>query len=509
MNAKLILITWAMVLNGLDSGLAQQSPTTIQVCAPTFSVAEDAGSASITVLRTGETNGVMTVDYATSDGTAKAGTDYSAASGTLQFAAGETSKTINIAIIDDGLVEGDELLGVALSNATGGAALGTPNNAVLRIVDNELRPPLLDVHFNPEVSGTSSSSFVLQNDGKILWTASFSSYDGNPATVNLLRLNQDGSPDPTFHFATTQFSPVTYRSPVLATAAEGKVFVGGNFKKLGNIPKNGIARLNSDGSLDSTFDPGLGPAGVLNEDTDARVEVITVQPDGKPIVGGVFKRFNGQTHAGLARLNLDGSLDTNFNAQINVSPGAITVLPDGKILVVGGFTIVNGASRTYIVRFNPDGTTDTSFRANFATGGSISSLAVQPDGKILIAGGFSTSRTVARLNPDGTTDTNFVTGFIGSSSGISGIAFAVGLQADGKILISGAFSRVGGLARTNVARLLPDGSVDRNFDFPLDNFPMTMVVQPDDDILFAGNFSVAEGVSRSGVPAASIPRSIH
>lgn len=491
-----LMCAWG--LTGTGNGLAQNSAGIVQFSSPAYSIAENAGTAVMTVVRTGDLAQVATAGFATSDGTARAGTNYLAQSGTVQFAAGESTKDIRLSILDDGLVEGDQTVNVTLTNALGGAVLGPQSNALLTIRDNEIRAKLLDVHFSPDVSGTSSSSFVLQNDGKIVWTASFSSYDGNPATVNMLRLNTDGSPDPAFHFAAAPVSPITFRPLVLAMTPEGKILIGGNFKKLGNIAKNGVARLNSDGSLDSTFDPGLGPAGILNQDTDARVEAMAVQPDGKAIVGGVFNRFNGQAHAGLARLNLDGTVDTNFNAQINVSPGAITVLPDGKILVAGGFTIVNGGSRTYIARFNPDGTVDTTFRATFAMGGSISSLAVQPDGKILIAGGFSTSRTVARLNSNGTTDTNFNSGFIGSS-GVSGIAFAVGLQSDGKILISGSFSRVGSLDRTNVARLLPDGSVDREFDFPLDSFPTTMLVLPDDDILFAGNFSVAGGVNRSGM----------
>ena len=88
-----------------------------------------------------------------------------------------------------------------------------------------------------------------------------------------------------------------------------------------------------------------------------------MQPDGKAVIGGVFSRFNGQAHSGLARLNLDGSLDTNFNARVNVSPSAITLLPDGKLLVGGGFITVNGVAMPNIARLNADGTLDTSFRS--------------------------------------------------------------------------------------------------------------------------------------------------
>ncbi|MFQ5400301.1 MAG: Calx-beta domain-containing protein, partial [Anaerolineae bacterium] len=91
------------------------------------------GTAVITVTRTGGSSGAVTVDYVTSDGTAVAGSDYTAVSGTLTFGDGETSKTFTVTILNDSVNDPDETVILALINATGGAVLGTPSQATLRI----------------------------------------------------------------------------------------------------------------------------------------------------------------------------------------------------------------------------------------------------------------------------------------------------------------------------------------------------------------------------------------
>src|SRR5690349_12991738 len=112
---KTIFITCAIALNELVSGRGQQLPTTVQFSAPAYSIAEDAGTALISVIRRGDTNNLVTVRYTSSDGTAVAGKNYLAQSGTLTFAAGETSKTVSITILDDGLVEGSTTVKIMLN----------------------------------------------------------------------------------------------------------------------------------------------------------------------------------------------------------------------------------------------------------------------------------------------------------------------------------------------------------------------------------------------------------
>lgn len=129
---------------GADEVLSMGSPGSLQFSSATYSIGEAGGDAVVTVTRTGGSDGTVTVDYATSDGTAAGGAscggsvDYVNASGTLSFANGETSKTFNVTICNDTTDEPDETLNYTLSNPTGGATLGTPSAAVQTIVDDDV-----------------------------------------------------------------------------------------------------------------------------------------------------------------------------------------------------------------------------------------------------------------------------------------------------------------------------------------------------------------------------------
>ena len=116
------------------------TPTTIQFDAPNYNVTEGCVAATITVTRSGDTNGISTVDFGTSDGTASQRTDYTIASGTITFTAGQTSRTFKVLATDDAYVEGNETLTVTLSNATG-ASLGTQSSATVTVNDNDTTSP--------------------------------------------------------------------------------------------------------------------------------------------------------------------------------------------------------------------------------------------------------------------------------------------------------------------------------------------------------------------------------
>jgi uncharacterized delta-60 repeat protein len=213
------------------------------------------------------------------------------------------------------------------------------------------------------------------------------------------------------------------RALAIAVQADGKIIIAGGFTTVGGVRKNGVARLNSDGSLDNTFDVGLG---------DPNVEDIAVQTDGKILVGGLFSSFNNAPHTeNVARLNADGSVDSSFIKGTNVSSTYdLLVQPDGKILM-GGWGLA---------RLNPDGSTDNSFHSSLSGGTNIiSALALQPDGKIVVSGGFNqvggqNAFGVARLNSDGGPDMTFNTG-TGPDTGVAAIV----LQPDGKIVVAGTF----------------------------------------------------------------------
>ncbi len=126
----------------LDNDDPMPQPGQLQFASPVFSAGEDSGSATITVTRTGGSQGPVSVDYATSDGSATAGSDYTTAAGTLSWGNGDSAvKSFQVAIVDDVEEENDETVNLALSNPTGGASLGSPSSASLTIEDDDGPPP--------------------------------------------------------------------------------------------------------------------------------------------------------------------------------------------------------------------------------------------------------------------------------------------------------------------------------------------------------------------------------
>ncbi len=133
---KAIIHTILLTL-GLTSGTILHAASTIQFSATTYTVAEDAGAVTITIQRWGDTGTVVSVDYATTNGTATAGLKYTAVSGTLSFAAGQTNQTLVVPILNEAFVEGTKTFRVLLSNPMGGAVLGTRASTTVSISDND------------------------------------------------------------------------------------------------------------------------------------------------------------------------------------------------------------------------------------------------------------------------------------------------------------------------------------------------------------------------------------
>ena len=164
----------------VDNDVAQVG--TLQFSAAAYTVNENGGTATITVTRTGGSDVPVTVNYATSNGTAAAGSDYTATSGTLTFGVGETSKTFTIAIADDSLVEGNETVNLTLSNATGGATLGTQGTATLTIVDNDAAQP-------GTLQFSTAAYTVNENQGTATITVTRTGGSNVPVTVNYATSN--------------------------------------------------------------------------------------------------------------------------------------------------------------------------------------------------------------------------------------------------------------------------------------------------------------------------------
>lgn len=233
----------------------------------------------------------------------------------------------------------------------------------------------VDLTFNPNAGGLVNT-LAVQPDGKILVGGSFLTL-GGVAHTNVARLNANGTPDATFTAGTD--------GAVLALALQpdGKILVGGTFTRMNGVLRARIARLNEDGSLDMSFDPGM-----TGSAPGTGVYCLTPQPDGKIVVGGSFTLLAGQSRASIGRLNDNGSIDSTFNPGVNGPVQSLILQADGRILVGGTFSVLGGQNRANLGRLNPDGTLDTLFSPS--TSGAIFSLALQGDGKIVAGGSFTT-----------------------------------------------------------------------------------------------------------------------
>ena len=288
---------------------------------------------------------------------------------------------------------------------------------------------------DPDIAG-NVYDVALQPDGKILIAGTFATVAGQPRS-RVARLNSNGSLDTSFQDPQTSGSdPFNNYVSSLALQPDGKILIGGIFVTVGGQFQNYLARLNADGSLDTSFSPQLGNS----------VTAITLQADGKILIAGYFTTINGISRGRMARLNSDGSLDSSFQDPNLIYPGpsgasvgTIVVQPDGKILIGGYFTSVAGQSRQFGARLNSDGTLDTGFGLS-VTGGPVSQVVMQPYGKILLCGFFSQVNgspqiALARVNTDGSLDDTLQNVAIPS-----GNITAVGLQSDGKLVVGGDFS---------------------------------------------------------------------
>jgi uncharacterized delta-60 repeat protein len=347
-----------------------------------------------------------------------------------------------------------------------------------------------DLTFNPATNESFTWCVALQPDGK-LWVAS-GFLDFGHSRSRLVRLHADGTLDTSFEAA---IADSWVRS--MTVCPDGKVIVQGYFTNINGIDRKDIARLNPDGSIDTTFNPA-SHTGHLVAGYGSSIHAHAVQPDGKVIVGGSFTALGGVSRKGIGRLNVDGSLDRTFDpgsglgiAGLNtVAEGVVSIAEqsDGKVLVGGRFSSINGISRLGLARLHSDGSPDLGFDARFPRDSLIESITIQPDGKALIFGHVANQlNRFARLNVDGSWDTSFNSGAEVGAGDISG-DFPIVLQADGKILR--------GLARFN-----GDGSQDRTFDpRPSGGAEVkTMVSQPDGKVLIGGEFDTIQGERRDGI----------
>lgn len=459
---------------------------------------------------------------------------------------------------------------------------GITRNRIARLTSNGE----LDQSFNPDFGADYVKILAVQSDQKMIVAGTFLSIAGIPRN-RIARLHDDGSVDLSFDGGAGPNNSIVNKAVI---QNDGKVIIVGGFSSYDNFSRNAIARINVDGSLDTTFTPSppkggnttyfdvslttdericlaaqvpgamkvvkLANDGTLDTSFDqsnftvdnARVYSILAQPDGKILAGGEFGGFsvNGVSYIrnGLFRFNANGSVDTSFStgarggvralrfsidqrilvggnySQLNETrkggigklnldstidssflgfsgrPTTFTsshIYPDGSILLGGSFDAVNTTFSRKLVRLRNDGSVDDSLSLDSRVNNGITSMAVQPDGKIVLAGYASIYPPIIkglwRINSNGSLDTSFDAS-IGSSTVVRAIAF----QPDQKILICGDFTTVNGIARRGIARLNADGSLDSGFNPVLSSLIVSAIVlQTDGKIIIGGSISAVNG----------------
>lgn len=345
-------------------------------------------------------------------------------------------------------------------------------------------------------------SLGLQTNGQILIGGDFLHVDGL-ARSNLARLNLDGTVDPSFNVTLSGDFGAT-DVPALLVLPNNQILIGGNFTNVNGVRRVGLARLNPDGSTDATFGPVF--TGNYNP-----VNTIARQPDGKIIVSGSFFSIAGANRQYIARLNADGTIDASFNAGGIFSGGVGRVLlqPDGKLLCKVSFYNFTSSVYTNLIRLNTNGSWDTTFQPTLVNLIIRDAIALQPDGKIMLTGWFTNVNGAkrvgaARLETNGLLDVAFnFTNNLGTIHTNGGQVEFAAVQADGKLVLGGAFFASPSAVVPSLARFLPNGALDSTFQpagfYRLNNTVLDLKLLPDGKLLIAGKFPDVNGYSRSGI----------
>jgi uncharacterized delta-60 repeat protein len=470
----------------------------LTVALTSHTIAESAGVGAITATVTradADLSQPLTVYLTTSDPTE------ASVPATVIIPANQASATFSVNGVEDNVPDG----GSTSVTISGQAAFSVPIQ--------------LDSAFGN--SGTVSqndvtSAVALQPNGKIV-TVGYRDTGSAPNYFDFVvsRYNPDGTPDVSFGGTGTVVTDLTGQKDIaeaVAIQSDGKIVVGGTVY---NGPKYafGLARYNSDGSLDA----GFGQGGTVIDFQSAnsyynQILNLVIQPDGRILAGGNLDNESaGGINFAVVRYNTDGTRDTSFGsggvATTNLGLGdrayGLALQADGKVVLAGVSSEGNSISVFALTRYTTAGQLD----ATFGSGGVVITdlqgtyeeahdLVIQPDGKIVVAGQVDSSGAfppvndfaVARYNADGSLDGGFgssgttVTDF-GADDTTSGTA----LQPDGRIVVAGTTSNG---THAGIARYTPNGALEvSDFSTPSGTQASRVLVQADGKIILVGTYN--------------------
>jgi uncharacterized delta-60 repeat protein len=316
--------------------------------------------------------------------------------------------------------------------------------------------------------------------------------------------NAGGQFDPSFNVGS---GPSVATGINMFIQSDGKIIVGGQFTSWNGTSVNRIIRLNPDGSNDTSFISNIGTG------ADGSVYSIATQSDGKIIVGGVFRNWNGQSANSIIRLNANGTRDFTFSTNIGTGPSGgtgsyfgltsqyvrtLVVQSDNKILVGGDFDNWSGTKVGYIVRLNSDGSRETSFTANNSPGANqpIIKISLLSDSTIVMIGSFTnfqnTAYYIAKLNSSGTINTTF---FNNIGSAFNNIPYDMAINASDEIIVLGPFTLFNGTTSNTLAKIGSTGILNTTFSTNVgtgiqDN-PEFIAFQPSTNKIIIGGYTRA------------------
>lgn len=414
----------------------------------------------------------------------------------LEFNGVAASKIIRLN--PDGSIDGSFISGTGFSNGVvevikvnaatsimiGGSFTGTYNgtdvNRVIFLDSSGVINPGFDIGSGPQNGTVNALTKDLANSWYI--GGSFTVFDSQ-IQGRLAKIDGSGTLDFGYLTAGVGFDSSVLKVIVLA---DDKTMAFGNFTKFNGTVCNRITRLSENGTIDSSFN---------NSGTGANnsIKTAVVQTDGKVVFAGVFTNYNGIVRNRIARILVNGEIDATFSigTGFNNQVYALVLQPDGKIIVAGNFTSYNGVLINRVVRLLPDGTLDSSFTIGSGADAIVDCILFHPNGKIVLGGQFSffngiSYNRMVRLNTDGSIDSGFSIGV-----GFDKNVYSVALQSDNKMIVGGTFTSYKGASTKRLLRLNSDGSLDTSFAAGLgfsNGEIRAILIQPDNRLLIGGTF---------------------
>ena len=342
-----------------------------------------------------------------------------------------------------------------------------------------------DPQFNPGTGFNGAVKDIYQLADNKLLVSGFFRYFNNQNVQNFVKLNWDGTLDPSFKHGESANGEIN----AIVVQDDEKIILAGKFREYNGYKAGRIVRLLSNGMIDSTFDTGIG--------FDSTVKNMILLPNGSLLVSGDFSRYNGQTAHKIIKLNSNGTRDHSFTPWHNLSAfatcDAMSVTGNGKILVGGTLEYSIPSYRGYVNRLNANGTIDNTFNDTLKIWGEVYSVLELTNGQIAVGGKFYSDSIVPnsgliRLHSNGILDTNFI---VAGSNAIN--TYDIVENDAGNYIIAG------GLYRINMIR--PNGSVESQFDIG-NGFVRSvfkLLIQNDKKIIAGGEFSHYKGIPRNRI----------